>query len=206
MILVELGIILTVNDYSCQNFSIIYNDTMKPQEFIPKFDLFLASKKLSFEGIIVGATALNLIGTITRETVDCDVLDPIIPEKILLASQEFATLEKIPENTLRESWLNNGPASLMRDLPHGWRARLIEVYRGKCLILHTLGRSDLLKSKLFALCDRGTDLKDCIAMNPSLSEMKDCYSWVCERDTNPDWPDHVSANFKKLAGKLGYEF
>jgi len=179
---------------------------MRPQEFIPKFDLFLEQRKLSFEGIVVGATALNLIGIITRETVDCDVLDPAIPEHIKAAAREFATIEGRPEDVLKESWLNNGPADLIKDLPHGWRWRLVEVYKGKALVLHTLGRLDLLRSKLYALCDRGTDLNDCIAMKPTHVELKECLEWVSERDTNPDWPAHVKANFKNLAGKLGYEF
>lgn len=183
-----------------------YNDTMKPQEFIPRFDTFLVGKNLAFEGVIIGATALNLIGIITRETTDCDVLDPKIPKDILQAAQEFASLEKFPENQLKETWFNNGPESLLRDLSEGWRLRLVEVFRGKALVLHTLGRSDLLRSKLFALCDRGTDLKDCIAMNPTADELKECLAWVCERDMNPGWPDHVRSNFKKLSGRLGYEF
>lgn len=126
--------------------------------------------------------------------------------EIMEASKEFASLEKIPEDALKENWLNNGPASLVKDLPSGWRIRVIQLYKGISLSLFTLGRSDLLRSKLFALCDRGTDLLDCVAMAPSLEELKECYSWVCDRDANTGWPSHVNQNFKKLAGKLGYEF
>jgi len=38
------------------------------------------------------------------------------------------------------------------------------VFRGEAIELHTQGRSDLLKAKVFALCDRGFDLPDCVAL------------------------------------------
>ncbi len=178
---------------------------MKPQEFIPRFDLFLLEQKLYFECVVIGATALNLIGVVTRETVDCDVLDPKIPTEILAASVKFAALENIPQEQIKDSWFNNGPESLIRDLPPGWRLRLVEVYRGKALVLHTLGRPDLLRSKLFAFCDRATDFKDCVARAPTETESSECLQWVCDRDMNPDWPTHVTNSFNKLARKLGYE-
>ena len=40
------------------------------------------------------------------------------------------------------------------------------VFEGDAIVFHTLGRSDLLRSKVFALCDRGVDLSDCNAMAP----------------------------------------
>jgi hypothetical protein len=42
---------------------------------------------------------------------------------------------------------------------------------GKKLRLQTLGRKDLLRVKLFALCDRGIDLGDFLALAPTEEEL-----------------------------------
>src|SRR5690606_30203171 len=101
--------------------------------------------------------ALSILGVITRETRDCDVLYPSIPDNILIASQDFAKLQNLETN-----WLNNGPATLTRDLPEDWLLRSQDIFKGEALNLKTLGREDLLCTKLFAFCDRGFDLDDCI--------------------------------------------
>lgn len=175
---------------------------MKPNEVIRLFDDYLALKNLSFSAVVIGGSALALLGIISRETQDCDVLDPSIPESIKKASKEFA--KTIP--SLKEDWLNNGPETLKRELPPDWMLRLSTVYQGKGITLFTLGRSDLLKSKLFAYCDRGTDLADCIALKPTKDELKDSIDWVSQRDGNVGWPKHVQKSFEQLAKKLGYEF
>ena len=73
-----------------------------------------------------------------------------------------------------EDWLNNGPMQLVDVLPIGWERRTRSVFIGEALKLATLGRRDLLLTKLFALCDRGTDLADCIALAPSFEELDAC--------------------------------
>ena len=70
--------------------------------------------------------------------------------------------------------------------------------------LHTLGRSDLLKAKVFALCDRGFDLPDCVAMKPTADELTDLLPWLEVRDLHPGWPDHVRATVSDLARRLGH--
>ncbi len=82
--------------------------------------------------------------------------------------------------------------------------RLQPAFSGHALHLQTLGRSDLLKTKLFALCDRGLDLPDCIALRPTAVELEDARPWVEEQDLNPDWPTHVRATFADLARRLGH--
>src|SRR5689334_2548541 len=67
--------------------------------------------------------------------------------------------------------LNNGPSSLVDILPDGWQQRVQLVFSGKALILRCLGRTDFLMSKLFALCDRGIDIGDCVAMAPTAEEL-----------------------------------
>jgi len=168
------------------------------------FDQYLASEGLSFEAVIIGGAALILMEVVDRQTKDVDCLDPVIDARIKQASIEFA--KKNPKLRLQENWLNNGPASLKRELPSDWSTRLQEIYRGKALTLTTLGRIDLLRSKLYAYCDRQTDLDDCVALEPTLEELLECYPWVKERDASPLWPDHVLESFEILAGRRAYDF
>lgn len=112
------------------------------------FDKYLEQEELSFEGTVIGATALIVMGLIERATVDVDCLAPTIPTRVQEAARKFAKSYKGPDSPLHGDWLNNGPESLVRDLPKGWQKRLKPLFRGRCLELTTLGRSDLLRSKL----------------------------------------------------------
>jgi hypothetical protein len=131
---------------------------MKPRETLLAFDRYLLAHRLQFRGVVIGGTALNLLGLVSRTTKDCDILDPELPVAIKTAARAFAAERRGLGEILDDEWLNNGPASLLRQLPSGWHERPIPAFQGSALALQTLGREDLLRSKLFALCDRGFDL------------------------------------------------
>lgn len=177
---------------------------MKPMEIIPLFDRYLGHRELVFEAIVVGGTALALLGVIARETRDCDVIEPSLPEAILEASRAFAKELGDHRVILRDDWLNNGPSALADVLPDGWRNRLQGLYRGQTITLWSLGRSELIMSKVFALCDRGTDLTDCLALQPTLEELGVATSWLVLQDLHPDWPLHVRTTLDDLARRLGH--
>ncbi|MEI8346998.1 MAG: DUF6036 family nucleotidyltransferase [Pseudomonadota bacterium] len=173
---------------------------MKTIETIKEFDKFLNKRGLTFSAIVVGGSALALLGIISRETQDCDILDPDIPDEIQNAAKEFAKQE-----SLKDHWLNNGPSTLKRDLPSGWMLRLTKIFSGEAMTLYTLSRMDLLRSKLFAYCDRGFDLQDCLALKPTPEELQEILPWLQERDGNPDWSEHVAKIISDLAQRLGHE-
>jgi hypothetical protein len=168
------------------------------------FDSFLAARGLSLEAVVIGGAALNLLGIVSRPTRDCDILHPELPVAIHEAARVFAVEMRGQGEVLRDDWLNNGPASLAGVLPGGWQERLQLVFSGQAVLLRSLGRQDLLKSKLFALCDRGTDLADCIALAPTEDELSAAVSWVEAQDAHPDWPAHVRATLEGLARRLGH--
>jgi len=175
------------------------------KKVLAAFDKYLAKEGLTFEAVIIGGAALIVMDVVDRQTKDVDCLDPVINDKIKKLSQEFA--KDHPELKLMQEWLNNGPQTLKRDLPEDWITRIHPIYKGRALTLSTLGRIDLLRSKLFAYCDRQTDFDDCVALAPNEEELRTCYPWVVARDQNPLWPEHVLTSFKDLAEKgLGYEF
>jgi hypothetical protein len=177
---------------------------MRPKDTIQDFNAFLAARNVRFTAIAIGGSALAILGVISRETRDFDILDPQIPQNIQSIAIEFALEQTRKGSVLREDWLNNGPASLVPTLPPGWRARLVQLFAGDGLELTTLGRSDFLCTKLFALCDRGTDFQDCLALKPTKEELISCLEWVRNQDENADWPKHVTTMFKTVAKELGY--
>ncbi len=171
---------------------------------IEEFDRYLARRGLRFQAVIIGGAALIAMGVITRATKDIDCLFPEIPDDIKQASRDFA--RENPALELIDAWLNNGPIRLVNDLPDGWRDRLASVYTGQALVLQTLGRTDLLGTKLFALCDRLEDWSDCIALAPTAEELNICLPWVTARDGNAFWPEHVENTFVALAERMGYAY
>ena len=171
------------------------------KEVLVRFDCFLNDLGLQFEAIIIGGAALNIMDVITRETKDVDFLDPDIPEEIKNASVDFAL--KNPDLKLAaNNWINNGPKSLTRDPPSGWRNDLQKIYEGSSLRLWTLGRLNLLRSKLYAYADRDTDYADCIALNPTMAELDVCKDWVLAGDGSELWPNRVEYIFQKLKEDL----
>lgn len=177
---------------------------MHPRPTIAAFDAHLQAKGLELQAIVVGGAALALLDVITRETRDFDILYPELSEEVLAAARAYATEQRTLGIPLRDDWLNNGPRQLTEVLPIGWQARVQPAFAGTAIQLSTLGRPDLLAAKLFALCDRGTDLPDCLALAPSPAELATARPWVADQDAHPGWSDHVTATLADLARRLGH--
>ncbi|MEN9580940.1 MAG: hypothetical protein RJA70_3949 [Pseudomonadota bacterium] len=177
---------------------------MLPRPTIQAFDRHVLGLGLRFEGVVIGGSALGLMGVIQRPTRDFDILVPELPPAIISAARDFAKAQRQAGVDLQDDWLNNGPIQLGEILPAGWRARVQRIFDGQAVVLSTLGRADLLKSKLFALCDRGTDLPDCIALAPTAEELAECMPWLELQDGNKLWPAHARATVADLARRLGH--
>lgn len=178
---------------------------MRPRQTIAQFDLYLAARGLEFSAVLVGGAALSLLGLIERQTRDCDVLQPEIPAEIQRAALEFAVQIRTTGTPLQDDWLNQNPAQLADLLPEGWNTRVQAVYKGQSVTLFVLGRGDLLLTKLFAYCDRGMDLADCLAMAPTAQELRHALPWLERQDAHPDWPEHVRVSLSELARRMGHE-
>ena len=177
---------------------------MFPRPTIEAFDRHLLGLGLCFEGVVIGGSALGLMGIIQRPTRDFDILVPELPPAIALAARDFAKAQRVAGVDLLDEWLDNGPIQLGDVLPVGWRGRVQRIFEGQVLVLSTLGRPDFLKSKPFALCDRGTDLPDVIALAPSAKELAECLPWLEVQDANELWPAHVRVAVADLARRLGH--
>lgn len=168
---------------------------------IPEFDKYLGEKGLVFEGTIIGGAALLVLQITDRQTKDVDCIYPPIPPEIKKASEDFA--DENDGLKIDSDWLNNGPQSILDNLPLDWGTRLRPLFNGKNLKLTTLGRPDLLKTKLFAFCDRtDPDFGDLIQLKPTEAELNDSIDWVKKCDANPSWPNHVEKMFNYLKEAL----
>jgi hypothetical protein len=177
---------------------------MIPRVLLTAFDHYHAPRGLRLDAVVVGGAALSLLGVISRPTKDCDVLYPALSPAIAEAARAFAAEVRAAGEVLTDNWLNNGPASLVPQLRAGWQDRLQPLLSAAALGLRTLGREDLLCSKLFALCDRGLDRDDCLALAPTRDELLSILPWLEQQDANPDWPAHARATLDDLARSLGH--
>ena len=142
-------------------------------------------RALYLDAVVIGGAALNLIGVVSRPTKDRDILYSRLTAAIAEAGRVI------------------GPASLADQLPSGWKRRLEAVFTGEAIVLRWLKGEDLLRSKLFALCDRGIDLGDCPALAPTTAELATILPWLEQQDINPDWAAHVTATMEERR-RLGH--
>lgn len=177
---------------------------MDPRAVLTAFDAHLVARHLRLEAVVIGGAALNLLGVVHRTTKDCDILHPALPEAVVDAAKEFAALRRADGDVLADDWLNNGPQSLAALLPEGWQQRLVGVFEGEAIVLRSLGRLDLLRSKVFSLCDRALDLNDCVALGPTPEELHELEPWLALQDANPYWPQHVRSVLEELGRRLGH--
>lgn len=179
--------------------------TMDPSVTVPAFDAFLHERGLRFEAVVIGGSALVLLGLITRTTVDVDVIDPRVPDHVLSAAEAFAASQVGRELGIVSGWLNSKAhefVGVYGGLPEGWRSRLVPLWSGKALVLRTLARLDLLATKLVAFVDRGTDAADLEALRFTGEELTSCWSFVRAYDGNPKWPAYAKARIEGLAQEL----
>ena len=168
------------------------------QSILDDLDSELAQAGAERSLTICGGGALLFLNIMERVTRDVDV---ITPELDPLLTQLAALLAK--RHGLEENWLNNGPAALARDLEPGWLTRTEPIFKGRALELRTLGRRDLIASKLFALCDRDEhDLDDLFRMKLIWSEVEDLKEWILKRDASSYWPERVERQLAKLKKRV----
>lgn len=142
---------------------------------------------------VCGGAAMIAMGAWERVTYDIDTILPRIDEELLEAARRVAS-----KLGLSKDWLNNGPDSLIQDLEKGWRERVVELYRGENLSVYALGKADLIKTKLWATCDRMEDIDDILFLSPTHEELSEAKEWVLKRDASAVWPQIVEETMKEI--------
>ena len=172
---------------------------MDTQAVFRALDAELTKQGLPRELIICGGAALIAMGVISRVTRDVDVLDPILDAELLEAAKRVGkTLG------LGEGWLNNGPRVLVKELPKDWEGRCTEVFRGSVLQIRSIGRTDLICTKLYAAACRTDDVPDLVRLKPTAAELKSAEAWALERDGSEIWPRIVGECLAEVRRRLGH--
>jgi uncharacterized nucleotidyltransferase DUF6036 len=161
----------------------------------------LAARGRTYEVVVIGGSALLLLGIIKRPTRDVDVLALIergelvsalpIPEHLAIAAADVAAFLR-----LDGTWLNGGPSpQIQSGLPAGFQGRLEErIFHA--LVVQVASRLDHIHLKLFAAVDhwphQGKHMDDLRRLVPSPAELAEAARWVRTQDIGPDFSDFVS--------------
>jgi len=166
--------------------------------------------KDTFELLVCGGSALNILGLVERATRDVDVLAyvkrgkrgeiSVIKAEPLKAELSVAAAKIARDFNLPDTWLNAGPASAVDlGLPNGIMDRVVTRRFGQKLTINFLGRYDQIHFKLYAAVDQGAGkhLDDLLALKPTSDEIEQAARWSMTHD--------VLEGFKQgLKGLLNY--
>jgi hypothetical protein len=152
--------------------------------------------------VVVGGSALSLLGVVERVTRDVDVIafghPPDAP-----APELQAPPEQLPQALARaaalvaadfgldEDWINTGPALQWKQgLPPGLEGR-VRWRRYANLNVGVADRRDLVFLKLYAAADAtgpaSVHYQDLIALRPTDKELQSARAWTLTQDASPDF-------------------
>lgn len=150
----------------------------------------LALTRTSVELVVIGGSALTILGLVERPTRDVDVV-------ALLDGGELKSAKPLPEDVVEarnavaadfgvsEGWLNAGPGDLLQwGLPDGFVERLTRREFGSTLTVHLASRLDQIHFKLYALTDQGLGRheEDLRALSPTPDELRAAARWTITQD------------------------
>lgn len=151
-----------------------------------------------------GASALCVLGLLSRSTMDVDVLGIVSNETDLVPCEHFspemqrAISESGRELGLADDWFNGSASTLLqRSLPAGTleRARKYRREFGPCLVVFFLDRMDQVALKLFASMNPGDGqrhLKDLEEIAPTRAEISHAIAWMSSWKSNEAFRERLA--------------
>jgi len=166
--------------------------------------------------IVCGGSSLIATGLVNRTTKDVDIVAMLdsneklveaqsLPEALLQAASQVAASMQLPD-----SWLNNGPRSIVNKhlpnfgLPEGLLQRIKKQTYGTKFNVYFIDRIDQIYFKLFAAVDLGgpsRHLDDLNALSPNDDELIAAAQWVKIQDPS----ESFSEMMKTMLRMTGYE-
>lgn len=156
------------------------------------------------EVLCCGASALCVLGILSRSTMDVDVLGIISDESDVLPCEHFspemeaAIAASGRELGLPSDWFNGSASTLLqRSLPTGAleRSGKHRMKFGPCLVVRFLDRVDQVALKLFASMDPKDGqrhLKDLQEISPTRSEILHAVEWMSSWKSNQAFRDRLA--------------
>ena len=162
----------------------------------------LAADGVEVGVVVVGGTALNLLGIVQRTTSDVDVLavlrggshptgEALMPPDPLPEPLQRAIARVARDFQLPVDWMNTMVSlQWQTGLPPGLAGRLHwKRYGG--LRVGLADRVDLIFLKLYAAADSGgptsVHVQDLLALHPAAQELEAAAAWVREQDPTPEF-------------------
>ena len=168
-------------------------DKRNLKELFRKLDLALSSYNEKRELVIYGGAAMISMSVADRATFDIDVfepkIDPLLNDIIRSLGEEFS---------LGEHWINSTGKAFEYEMPVGWKERLRLIYEGSYLQVMSLGRLDMIFTKVLAELDRQEDFEDIISLSPSSDELQSIEPTLLVLEENKLWKQKVTELINKL--------
>lgn len=165
------------------------------------------------EVLCCGASALCVLGLLSRSTMDVDVLGIVVQDRDLDPCEVFpAEMERAIANAGRElgladDWFNGSASRMLeRGVPEGTLERSLEHRRsfGPFLTVRFLDRRDQVAMKLFAAMDPVDGirhLKDLEEISPEAEEISHALMWMGGWESSSAF----RAKLKAIVSGLGFE-
>lgn len=190
-------------------------------EPIPERALRAVGDLLKYEGekvdiVILGGSAMILLGLVHRVTTDVDILaladDTATGVKLLtrpdkLPDALIRAISRVAGDLgLRPDWMNTAPGGQWdTGLPPGLENRL-EWRDFSNLRVGLVSRYDLIFFKLYAAADdvgpASVHYQDLLALRPSPEELRDAVAWIATQDTSPDFAGIVREVARRARGHV----
>jgi hypothetical protein len=180
-----------------------YSLQVRIREIISDFDRYLGACGHSFEGLVVGRTALELLGIQTPARPDLEpnveVVYPELPEIVLEASEDFAMARALAPDWLRAC----SATDLVTRLPKGWTRRMrLTTFAGRSIFLHSLARPDLIAGRLLAFLEGRAALDDCLVLGILPGDLQRSREYLLEQRCELSWEEHVERCLRRVEHAL----
>ena len=156
------------------------------------------------EVLCCGASALCVLGLLSRSTLDVDVLGIITDETEVVPCEHFSPeMKSAIEASGRElglpgDWFNGSASTLLQhSLPSGALERSTKHRRefGPCLVVRFLDRMDQVALKLFASMDPRDGqrhLRDLEEISPTRDEIRNAIGWMSAWKSNEAFRERLA--------------
>ena len=166
----------------------------------------LAHARTRAELVVIGGSALTILGLVERATRDVDVValfdgGVLRPAKPLPPALVEARDAVAADFGVSDGWLNVGPSDLLDyGLPDGFVERLERREFGEALVVHLASRIDLIHFKLYALVDQGVGRheQDLRALEPTRGELLAAAEWACTHDPSEGFRQELEGALRYL--------
>lgn len=166
----------------------------------------LAHARARAELVVIGASALTILGLVERPTRDVDVVALLdgdvlrrakpLPPRLTEARDAVAA-----DFGVSDGWLNAGPSDLLDfGLPDGFVKRLERREFGEALVVHVASRFDQIHFKLYALVDQGVGRheEDLRALQPTRDELLAAARWARTHDPSDGFRQELEGALRYL--------